>query len=161
MSKYLMGTVAGLALTLGAMAAGGANAQDYDGGGPRPPYATGAYVGLGIGSPDCSFTLVGAHAGVTVLGINAGAGARIGLPGGCREEGPAPVAYQPQYAPPPQPYYGGQGYGGGYQGGYYNQGYAAPVAYPQPAYPQPAYPQPGYGGYGQPCGCQPVAYQPY
>ena len=31
-----------------------AHADEY-GAGPRPPYATGAYIGLGLGSPDCSF----------------------------------------------------------------------------------------------------------
>ncbi len=165
MSKLLMGTAALLALSVGALSAGMASAQSYYGPGPRPPYATGAYLGLGFGEPDCSFTIAGAHAGVTVLGVNLGGGARLGIPGAgaCQDGGAAPVAYQQQYAPPPppayppaQPYYADQGYqGGGYQGGgYYNQGgYPAPVAYPQPVYG---------GGYQQPCNCGgPVAYWPY
>jgi hypothetical protein len=162
MLKTLIGASA-----LAVLFAGAAQAQSYYGAAPRAPYATGAYIGVGVGSPDCSFTLVGAHAGVTVLGINAGAGARIGLPGGCRDDGPdayaRPVAqpyrdqaYYSNGGPPPPPY-GYQGGGYGYQGGYQG-GYAAPVAYPQPS-PYPA--APTYG-YGQPCGCQPpVVYQPY
>ncbi len=166
MLKMLIGASALAVLSVGA-----AHAQSYYGEAPRAPYATGAYIGVGVGSPDCSFTLVGAHAGVTVLGINAGAGAHIGLPGGCHDDGPGtyaqpaaqPYGDQAYYGnggpPPPPPAYGYQGgyaYQGGYQGSY-QSGYAAPVAYPQPApYPAPAY------GYGQQCGCQPpVVYQPY
>ena len=144
------------ALALTTLLAGAANAQGYDQG-PRPPYATGAYIGVGVGSPDCSFTIAGAHAGVTVLGINLGGGARIGLPGSC---GPdvAPAAY----GPPPQPTYAPQPYGypppaysfqgDGYQGAGYQGGYAQPVAYPQPA---------PYGYPPPPCGCQPAVYQSY
>ena len=154
MFKMLLGACA-----LTAVFAGAASAQGYDPG-PRPPYATGAYIGIGAGNPDCSFTIAGAHAGVTVLGINIGAGARVGLPGGCaRDAGPAAYGPPPQpgYADQPQPYPAAQPYGYpprgyappayGYQGG----GYAQPVAYPQPA---------PYGYPAPPCGCQP-AYQPY
>jgi hypothetical protein len=137
---------------LAALFAGAASAQGYDPG-PRPPYATGAYIGLGAGDPDCSFTIAGAHAGVTVLGINLGAGARVGLPGGCAADvrqvgygqpyGPPP---RPLYADQPQPNYPPQPYG------YPQQGYAPPVAYPPPG---------PYGYPAPPCGCQPAAYRPY
>ncbi len=146
MFKMLVG-----AGSLAVLFAGAAGAQGYDPG-PRPPYATGAYIGVGVGDPDCSFTIAGAHAGVTVLGINIGAGARVGVPtGGCaRDAGP------PAYGDRPQPYPAAQPYGYpppayGYQGGGYQGGYAQPVAYPQPA---------PYGYPAPPCGCQP-AYQPY
>ena len=136
-----------------------AHADEY-GAGPRPPYATGAYIGLGLGSPDCSFTIAGAQAGITILGVSLGGGARLGVGGGCHEH-----YRDAQYAPPPA--YGGgypapayqqggyqqggyqQGgyYGGGYQTGGYQGGYA-PVGYPAPP----------------PCNCQgqsPMVYQPY
>jgi hypothetical protein len=128
--------------------AGAAHADEY-GPGPRPPYATGAYIGLGLGSPDCSFTIAGAQAGVTILGINLGGGARLGVGGGCHDQY-RDSAYAPP--PPPPPAYGG-GYPspaypqGGYQQGGYQTGYA-PVGYPAPP----------------PCNCQgqpPMVYQPY
>jgi len=152
MHKILIGAAA-----LALLAAGSASAQGYYDHGPRPPYGTGAYVGVGGGDADCNFTLAGAHAGVTLLGINLGGGARLSVPGGCGGDYGGQVAYS---APPAQPYYQqpayqppGYGYQGAYQAGYgYQGGYAAPVvAYPAPVY---AYPS-------QPCGCQPVAYQPY
>ena len=123
--------------------ASAAHADEY-GPGPRPPYATGAYIGLGLGSPDCSFTIAGAQAGITILGINLGGGARLGLGGGCHEHyrdagsAPSAPAYGGGY---PAPAYQTQGgyYGGGYQNGY------APVGYPAP----------------QPCCQAPVVYQPY
>lgn len=145
MYKFLSCTAAALAL----LNAGAASAQAYDQG-PRPPYATGAYIGVGGGDPDCSFTIAGAHAGVTVLGINIGAGARIGVPTGC-EAAPAAYAQQPP-PPPPAPPPPSYGYQGGYQGGY-----APPAAY----YSQPvAYPAP-YVYAPPPCGCQAVVYNPY
>lgn len=146
------------------LSTGAAQAQGYDSG-PRPAYAAaGGYYG---GDGDCRFTLAGAHAGVTVLGINLGAGARLSLPIGCGYDA-AQVAYAaPQPYAPPQPYYPPQGYApaygyqGGYPGGYpasYQGGYAPPVVYAQPAaYPQPA----AYGYAAAPCGCQPMGYRPY
>ena len=119
-----------------------AHADEY-GAGPRPPYATGAYIGLGLGSPDCSFTIAGAQAGITILGISLGGGARLGVGGGCHEH-----YRDAQYAPPPPPAYQGGYQGGGYQSGGYQRGYAAPIGYPAPP----------------PCNCQPqppVVYQPY
>lgn len=117
-----------------------AHADEY-GAGPRPPYASGLYVGLGFGSPDCSFTLAGVQGGITILGISLGGGARLGLGGGCRERlrDDAARAY-----PPPT-------YNGGYpaQGGYYGGG-------SQGGYPSGGYPAP------QPCPCQaPMGYRPY
>ena len=113
------------------------------------------------------FTLAGARAGVTVLGVDldASANLKIGLHDRYRGGG-APV-YAPQWQPQPAPYaqpaysgggygeapYGGQpsygyaagGYGGGYAGGGYaygGEGYAMGYA---PA-PQSYYP-------ASPCGC--------
>ncbi len=133
------------------LAAGAAHAGDYG----APPYSAGGYAGYDGGGCE-GFTIVGAHAGVTVLGINVGAGGRARIGGDCA--GYSGAAYTPPLQPYPQPVYQDQGYAA--QGGYYNQGGYAPVAYPQPAYPQPvyqqqAYPQPGYGYAPQPCGCAP------
>ena len=86
----------------------------------------------------------GAHAGVTVLGIDVGAsaGLHVGLHDRCR--GGGPVAY----APPPPSYGAPQAYGPpegyGPPPGYGDVGYPA---MPEPAYVQPAYSQPA-GGYG-------------
>jgi hypothetical protein len=63
-----------------------ASAQVYYDPAPRQPYATGVQVELGVGPPDCSFTLADAHAGVTVLGVRVGGGARVALPRGCRPD---------------------------------------------------------------------------
>ena len=155
MHKILIGAAA-----LALLAAGSASAQGYYDHGPRPPYGTGAYVGVGGGDADCNFTLAGAHAGVTLLGINLGGGARLSVPGGCGGDYGGQVAYSAPPPQPPQPYYAAQPYGYqqpvyqppayGYQAGYQG-GYAAPVAYPAPTYSYPS----------QPCGCQPVVYQPY
>jgi len=158
MLKMLIGSSA-----LGLMCVSAASAQGYDPG-PRPPYATGAYIGIGAGEPDCSFTIAGAHAGVTVLGVNLGAGARVGVPLSCGPEPPAAyrTAYGPApqqvYADPPQPYAPARAYGYpppiylqpayGYPGG----GYAQPNIYPPP---------PAYGYPAQPCGCEAAPYQPY
>ncbi len=75
-------------------ASGAAQAQGYYGGGdlPPPPYA---YAGVGYGGGyggGCGrdrFTLVGAHAGVTVLGVDLGAGAGLSVPtdGACGAPG--------------------------------------------------------------------------
>ena len=128
--------------------AGLAGAQPYYGYGQLPPapyevYGGGAYVG-GCGGD--RFTLLGAHAGVTVLGVDLGAGVGLSVPTGycgvaqteqfeprpyAPPEEPAPAAYgppptYPQYAPPPV--YAYQGYA--------SQGYSA-QSYGPPAYPSP------------------------
>lgn len=159
MLKMLFGAAAMASIIGASLAAGSASAQGYYDRGPRPPYGTGAYMGVGGGDADCSFTLAGAHAGVTLLGINLGGGARLSVPGGCSGDHGGQVAYSAPPPPPPQPYGyqppgppPGYGYQGAYQAGYgYQGGYAAPVAYPAP----------GYVYASQPCGCQPAVYQPY
>ena len=142
---------AGAALSM--LALGSAHAQDYG----TPPYGSGAYGYAGYGGGGCEgFTLAGAHAGVTLLGFNLGAGARFGFDGGCGGG----------YAPAAAPAYPAGNY---VNGGYYNQqeayppAYAAPAAYPAPpvvyAVPTYTYAQPVYA---QPCGCQGYpAYQGY
>jgi hypothetical protein len=104
------------AAAVAALVAGSAQAQPYG-------YAGGGYVGgelpapayayAGYGAPpqggysqaydegDCdSFTLLGAHAGVTVLGLNLGAGTHLGVgDGGCRRH----HGHHIQYTPPPEP----------------------------------------------------------
>jgi len=139
---------------LSLLALGSAHAQDYG----APPYGSGAYGYAGFNGGGCDgFTIAGAHAGVTVLGIDIGGGARARIGGDCH-------GYGAGYAPPPPP----PEYPGPYMnGGYYNQepAYAAPVAYPAaPVYAAPAY---GYSSYtyvqqpmyAAPCGC--VAYPAY
>jgi hypothetical protein len=151
--KFVMLAAAALSV-----AGGAAHAQDYG----RPPYASNAYAGYDGGG--CGgFTIVGVHAGVTVLGIDVGAGGRARIGGDCRSGYTGGAAYAPA------PVYQGQGYSGqgyqaqgyqtypvqgyGDQGGYYNEpAYAAPASYPMSVYPQ----QLGYGyapqsyGYAQP-----------
>lgn len=127
--------------TAALFAAGAAHAQGYgyEGGYlPPPAYAyygapTGGYGG-GCGD---RFTIVGAHAGVTVLGIDVGGGAGVSVGGYCNQGGGyAPQAYappQPVYQPAPQPVY---------------QPAPPPMYYPAPqAAPCCAPPPP-------PCGCQ-------
>lgn len=99
------------------------------------------------------FTLFGARAGVTVLGVNVDAGTGLRVSAG---------GYGGGYA------HRGYGYAGGYGGDY---GYAPPPPPPQVVAPPPAY-ETGYMGgyegygyapqppmsypvesYGQPCGC--------
>lgn len=138
--------VAAVALASAAAAAGAANAQASYGYGPTPAYAAGGesyapYDTYNRSSP--GFTLVGARAGVTVLGINldGGAGVRLsaGEGGGYRHHHERPVAYAPppppppQYAPEPQ-YAPPPAYGGGYV-----------TSYSYPTYPAP-------------CGCQPYGW---
>ena len=104
---------------------------------------------------DGRFTLAGARAGVTVLGVDldASANLKIGLHDRYRGAGGG------AYAPPP-PAYGQPVYAGGYQGGgYQGGGYAYGEGYSGGGYgygerhatgyipaPQPYYPAP-------PCGC--------
>lgn len=94
---------------------------------------------------DGRFTLAGARAGVTVLGVDldASANLKIGLHDRYRGGG---AVYAPQ---PPPPAYAQPVYGGGYEGGYAGGGYAygeqhatGYIPSPQPYYPSPA-----------PCGC--------
>jgi hypothetical protein len=143
---------AAAALTM--LAAGAAHAGDYG----RPPYASGAYGYAGYDGGGCGgFTLAGAHAGVTVLGINVGARAQARIGGGCEggSGGAAYAAPQPAYQDPA--YQGpSQGSGGYYGQPVYQPAYAAPAAYPAPAYAPQAYPQPPYGYAPQPCGCAPA-----
>ena len=176
--------ILGFAAAIAVLAAGVAHAQAYDG---TPPYASGGYAGYSGGDCD-GFTIAGAHAGVTLLGISVGGGARARIGGDCRGGGAAyapPQAYQgggyqggyQDAGYQPQPYqaqgYQGQGYQGqGYQGqgGYYNQqGYAPQPAYYPPVYVAPAaypaaYAPMGYGqpvvGYAPPCPQQ-YGYAPY
>ena len=113
--------------------AGAAQAQAYYGDLPPPPYAYagGGYAGGYGGCRQDRFTLLGARAGVTVLGVDLGASAHLGVPvdGACGGYAPA---FQPRpYAPAPMAYYQG-----------YEQTYAPP---PPPAQPM---------AYGYPCGCQ-------
>jgi hypothetical protein len=125
--------------------AGAASAQPYYGYGELPPApyqveGGGYYGGSGCGGD--RFTLLGAHAGVTVLGVDLGAGAGLSVPTGgyCGGEAqsfeprayapppPAPAAYAPPaygYAPPAYAYqsYAAQSYG------------PPPMMAPPPAYP--------------------------
>lgn len=147
--------VAAVALASTALVAGTTSAQGahgYGGYGPTPAYAAGGgesyapYDTYNRARP--GFTLVGARAGVTVLGVNldGGAGVRLsvgddGYEGGHRHHHHSrPVAYappppppqyapEPQYAPPPA-----YGYGGGYV-----------TSYSYPTYPAP-------------CGCAPYGW---
>ena len=119
-------------------AAGAAQAQPSYGKGdlPPPPYIYVGDVYGGCRSHD-EFTLLGAHAGVTVLGLDLGASAHFGVPveSGC-EGGSAPVFVPRPYAPPPVP----MAYG------------PPPYAYQSYAPPPPPQPPMGYA-YGDPCGC--------
>ena len=116
--------------------AGGAQAQGYYASGdlPPPPYA---YVGVGYGGGCRSdrFTLVGAHAGVTVLGVDLSGAAALSVPVDEYCGGGVPVFEPRPYAPPPQP----MAYGPCCQ-----QTYAPP----------PPPPPPMNYGYSYPCGCQ-------
>jgi hypothetical protein len=143
------------AVVLAAPAAG-ASAQGYGYGPPPPPYA---YAGGG-GAPaqtcdDAGFTIVGAHAGVTVLGFGLNGGARFTAPTDCGGAGYGYGEGQPQfaprpYAPPappmahaPPPYaqeYGAQGWGG-------ERGWSGEQGWGQQSWGEQGY------GYTQPCGC--------
>ena len=134
-----MKTVLAGALASAALLAGGAaqaHGYGYDGG--QPAYASGGYGYAPYARR--GFPLLGARAGITVLGIDldADASLRIGASGwgggggGYRQPSYAPPV---QYAPPPQPVY---------------QPY--PQSYVQPSYGWSA----GYSGYGYGggyCGC--------
>ena len=129
--------------------AGAASAQPYYGYGQLPPapyVEAGGYQGGGYGGA-CNggqgFTLLGARAGVTVLGFDLGADAHFNAPaidcgGG---EAPAPAFAPAPPAPPPEP----MGYGSPPPSyGYESYGYA----------PQPMAPPPQPWAYARPCGCE-------
>ncbi len=160
MSIGLNAIAAAAATVLLAGSAGSASAQPEYGYGQLPPAPYQEAGGYGGGS-SCgrgSFTLIGAHAGVTVLGVDLDAGARLGVPydSGCSGGGYEAQQYQPR---PQAPQQGPVGYGGpppyGYPSQPYGyQGYAAP-SYQQSGYgyaPMPEGPPPAY--YGSPCGCE-------
>ncbi len=117
------------ALASGALMGGGA-AQAHDYAYPYgydrgvPAYATGGYGGGYAPYAPSRFTLFGARAGVTVLGVDLDASAKLQIGasgwGGHRGYAPPPPVYaQPQYAPQyapqpeyvPAPTYGGYSYG--------------------------------------------------
>ena len=149
MSMGLKAVAAGAAAVMLAATAGAAQAQPGYGYGegygelPPPPYQEVGGAGAIVCGRD-NFTLLGAHAGVTVLGLDLGASAHLGVPvdGDCSQVYAQP-AYEPRPLAPPEP---PQGYG------------PPPVYYAMPAPPMvysPA-PQPQYApawGYGAPCGC--------
>jgi hypothetical protein len=128
--------------TAAVFAAGGAQAQGYGyQGGDLPPPAY-AYYGQQYGDASCGdrFTIVGAHAGFTVLGIDVGGAASASVGGAC-DHG---RDYAPQaYAPPPQPVY---------QPPVYQPPQYAPQYAPQ-AYYAPRPPMYPPQGYAPPCGC--------
>ena len=114
MSSGLNASAGAAAAAAIAGSAGVAGAQPYYGYGQLPPAPYEVYGGGGAGG-GCGgdrFTLLGAHAGVTVLGVDLGAGVGLSVPTGyCGEaqpesfqlrpyamEEPAPAAYGP---PPP------------------------------------------------------------
>ena len=147
MSILVKAMAAGAAAAMLAGVAGVAQAQPgyggYGYGEPPPP----PYQEVGGGPPAAcgrdNFTLLGAHAGVTVLGLDLGASAHLGVPvdGDCGQGAAAP-AYEPRPYAPPEP-----------------AGYAPPPEYGPPPSPcgepacgQPQYDQPQYGQpqYAQP-----------
>jgi hypothetical protein len=144
MAKFTLAAATAAVLMIGAGAQ--ANAQAYGGYLPPPAYAYAGQGGPGyqdeIDTPgDCGgtgFTILGARAGATVLGFDAGVGGHFGFNGfggGCRRH----RAQQVQaYAPPPQQ----------------QQPYGPPPM--QYAPPQSYYTAPQYQGpqYAPPCGCQ-------
>jgi hypothetical protein len=156
MAKVTLAVASAVALLIGAGAQ--ANAQAYGGYLPPPAYA---YAGQGapayqdeIETPgDCGgtgFTILGARAGATVLGFDAGVGGHFGFNGfgGCRRRHRSePVQ---AYAPPPPPQQ--QSYGP--PPGYPPEQYAPPPSvsyYAPPQYPAPQYSTPQYS---TPCSCQ-------
>ena len=145
-------SIAAAAAAVLATGAGAASAQPYYGYGQLPPapYQVygGGYYGGGGGCGGDRFTLLGAHAGVTVLGVDFGGGLGISVPygdycGAAQQESYAPRPYAPvesppaAYGPPPAyPQYAPQSYAPAPAYGY--QGYAAQSYGPPPqAYPSP------------------------
>jgi len=146
MAKFTLTAATAAVLMIGAAAQ--VNAQAYPGYLPPPAYA---YAGQGgpayqdeIDTPgDCGgrgFTILGARAGATVLGFDAGVGGHFGFSGfggGCRRHRREQVQ---AYAPPPA---------------YYPPPQYAPPQYAPPQYSPPQYSPPEYAS---PCGCE--AYSP-
>ncbi len=131
--------VAAVALASACAGAGAASAQayGYGGYGPTPAYAArgesyAPYDTYNRGRP--GFTLVGARAGVTVLGVNldGGAGVRLsaGDGGGYRHHHEGAPSYAPPPPPPPEyppePQYAPAPYEGGYVTSYSYPTYPAP-----------------------------------
>lgn len=101
------------AMTATTLAGGAAQAHGYGGGDrgylPSPPYANDGRSYTGYERvPSKGFPLLGADAGVTVLGLHVGGSAkiRVGLDEELREKRYRRVKVQPSYAPP------AYGYGG-------------------------------------------------
>ena len=128
--------------------ASAANAQPYYGYGQLPPapyVEQGGYQGGGGGCGGGEgFTLLGARAGVTVLGFDLGADTHFNAPSFNACGGGGGGYAQPSYAPappapPPEP-----------------MGYAPPPSYGYESYaPPPMAPPPQTAwGYAQPCGCE-------
>ena len=142
MTKLLLALAVGAA---GFAAAGAASAQE--GYLPPPPYAQGPYDYAGAERhARHGFTLAGARAGITVLGVDLDAHAALDI--GVHDPSYG-HAWRPRYAPQP--------YATGYAPApaYAEPTYAPPPAY-APSYGPPAYeyapPMAGYG-YAPPCGC--------
>ena len=97
-------TAAAVVLLTGA---GAASAQPYYGYGELPPapyQVVSGYEGAtGAGCVTDRFTLLGAHAGVTVLGLDLDAGAGLSVPVGGYCSGPVQIFEPRPYAPPPAP----------------------------------------------------------
>jgi hypothetical protein len=127
-----------------------AQAQDYGG----PPGGSDAYGYARYDGASCGgFTIAGAHAGITVLGISVGAGARARAGEDCPRAAPpappVPAAYGPEaYAPSaPAPYPA------------YAPAYAPPgYSYALPSYPvEQVWVSPPYSYAPSPCGCVPTS----
>ena len=149
MSIKLNAVAAAATVTVLALMAGGASAQPEYGYGqlPPPPYAYSG--GYGEATPSScgggdGFTLLGAHAGVTVLGVDLGASAHLGVPAGSACEAPPPAFTPRPYAPPQYAPTGYAEQGEEFQGGYGQQGYPEGEGYAPP---------PRGWGYQDPCGC--------
>lgn len=102
-----------LAATVATLFGGAAQAHGYGGGDrsylPPPPYANdGRSYSTYERAPSKGFPLLGADAGVTVLGVHVGGSAkiRVGLDEELREKRYRRVKVQPAYAPPPAYGYG-------------------------------------------------------
>jgi hypothetical protein len=141
-TNFAFAAATAAALFIGAGAGSQAHAQAYPGYLPPPAYAYASQAAPvyqdEIETPgDCGgtgFTILGARAGATVLGFDAGVGGHFGFNGfggGCRRHRASVQAY----APPPLP----------------QQPYGPPPAYYPPAQYAPS-PSPYYSA--PPCGCQ-------
>jgi hypothetical protein len=142
MNGFFATAAAAAALLGGAASASAQPAYGYGYGDlPPAPYAeAGAPPVVGASCGSNHFTIVGARAGVTVLGFDVGGSAHFSAPvdSGCWGGGEG-VAYPARaYAPPPPPPQPAYGYAGYNYGGY---GYEPPP-------PRAVY------GYAPPCGCE-------